>query len=69
MDTTFIKTLKDVESLLTQTSFLEPGWESKGECYRWIRILIPEYRSVGTRRSGSYQIAARTGFAQAIRCL
>ncbi|MCL6272282.1 hypothetical protein M3P05_20410, partial [Sansalvadorimonas sp. 2012CJ34-2] len=47
MNTQFIKTLDDVQNLLSQSSCLEPGWESKDECYRWIEetLIHFHYRS------------------------
>ena len=54
MNTAFIKTLEDVEKLLSQTSSLEPAWESKDECYRRIEQTLShfKYRSLSKRDKG-----------------
>ena len=36
MNTHFIKTIDDVKTLLSQGACLEPGWNSRDECYQWI---------------------------------
>ena len=54
MNTALIKTLQDVRTLLTQASCLEPGWESKEECYRWIEQTLShfKYRSLSKVEKG-----------------
>ncbi|WP_216638425.1 hypothetical protein, partial [Endozoicomonas arenosclerae] len=50
----FIKTLEDVRSLLSQADCLEPGWDSKDECYRWIELTLShfKYRSLSKGDKG-----------------
>ena len=69
MNTNFIKTLEDVRNLLSKTSCLEPGWESKDECYRWIEQTLShfQYRSLNKANKGlvrRYLITA-SGYSQA----
>ncbi|MET4692603.1 hypothetical protein [Endozoicomonas lisbonensis] len=54
MNTAFIKTLEDVETLLPNTPGLEPGWESKDECYRWIEQTLSyfKYQSLSKKDKG-----------------
>ena len=54
MNTHFIKTLEDVRSILSQAACLEPGWESKDECYRWIELTLShfKYRSLSKADKG-----------------
>lgn len=54
MNTAFIKTLQDVQILLKQSSCLEPGWESRDECYRWLEQTLShfKYRSLGKKDKG-----------------
>ncbi|ETW94537.1 MAG: integrase, partial [Candidatus Entotheonella gemina] len=54
MNTAFIKTLEDVEKFLSQTLGLEPGWESKDECYHWVEQTLShfKYRSLGKKDKG-----------------
>ena len=54
MNTNFIKTLEDVQNLLSQATCLEPGCESKDECYRWIELTLShfKYRSLGKADKG-----------------
>ena len=54
MNTAFIKTLEDVEKLLMQTHGLEPGWDSKDECYRWVEQTLShfKYRSLSKANKG-----------------
>ena len=49
MNTHFIKTLDDVKSLLSQAACIEPGWDSKDECYQWVEMTLShfKYRSLG----------------------
>ncbi|WP_257252369.1 MULTISPECIES: hypothetical protein [unclassified Endozoicomonas] len=69
MNTTFIKTLKDVQSLLSQASCLEPGWDSKDECYRWIELNLShfKYRSLGKEDKGLVRryLLVATGYSRA----
>ncbi|WP_419833847.1 hypothetical protein [Endozoicomonas atrinae] len=53
MNTHFIKTLDDVKTLLSQEACLEPGWDSKDECYQWIEQTLShfKYRSLGRELS------------------
>ena len=44
MNTRLIKTLKQVKELLQTTTNLEPGWESKDECYQWIETTLRHFR-------------------------
>ena len=44
MNTRLIKTLKQVEKLLQTASNLEPDWNSKDECYRWIEATLRHFR-------------------------
>ena len=44
MNTRLIKTLKQVEKLLQTASNLEPDWNSKDECYRWIEATLGHFR-------------------------
>lgn len=54
MNTNFIKTLRDVENLLSQATCIEPGWTSKDECYHWIELTLRhfKYRSLGKADKG-----------------
>ena len=54
MNTHFIKTLDDVKTLLSQEACLEPGWDSKDECYQWIEQTLShfKYRSLGREGKG-----------------
>ncbi|WP_201772121.1 DDE-type integrase/transposase/recombinase [Endozoicomonas montiporae] len=44
MNTRFIKTLQQVKELLDQAPVLEPGWESKDECYQWVEEVLRHFR-------------------------
>ena len=54
MNTAFIKTLDDVKKLLMHTHGLEPGWDSKDECYQWIEQTLSffKYRSLSKSDKG-----------------
>ncbi|MTI11740.1 integrase [Sansalvadorimonas verongulae] len=69
MNTTFIKTLQDVQILLTQSSCLEPGWESKEECYRWVEQTLShfKYRSLSKTDKGLIRryLVTATGYSRA----
>ena len=54
MNTHFIKTLDDVKSLLSQAACIEPGWDSKDECYQWVEMTLShfKYRSLGKEDKG-----------------
>ncbi|MGI9278696.1 MAG: hypothetical protein ACR2PX_03585 [Endozoicomonas sp.] len=54
MNTAFIKTLEDVKKFLSQTLGLEPGWESKDECYHWVEQTLShfKYRSQSKKDKG-----------------
>ena len=75
MNTNFIKTLEDVRSLLSQAACLEPGWESKDECYRWIELTLShfKYRSLSKAEKGSIRryltIASGYSVAQVTRLI
>ena len=51
MNTKLIKTLDQVNDFLEHVPDIEPGWESKDECYRWIELTLSHfrYRSLGFR--------------------
>ncbi|WP_152558779.1 hypothetical protein [Endozoicomonas numazuensis] len=44
MNTRLIKTLQQVRELLEQAPVIEPGWESKDECYQWIEEILRHFR-------------------------
>ncbi|WP_216638496.1 hypothetical protein, partial [Endozoicomonas arenosclerae] len=54
MNTKLIKTLDQVSDFLEHVPDIEPGWESKDECYRWIELTLSHfrYRSLGKAQKG-----------------
>lgn len=75
MNTHFIKTLEDVRGILSQAACLEPGWESRGECYRWIERTLShfKYRSLSKADKGVIRryltIASGYSIAQVTRLI
>ena len=68
MNTNFIKTLRDVENLLSQAACIEPSWTSKDECYHWIEFTLRhfKYRSLGKADKGDLARVFRTLFYAAL---
>ncbi|MCW7552886.1 hypothetical protein NX722_09570 [Endozoicomonas gorgoniicola] len=44
MNTKLIKTLQQVQELLQSTPGIEPGWESKDECYQWVEATLAHFK-------------------------
>ncbi len=44
MNTRLIKTLTQVEELLRNVPDIEPGWESKDECYQWVEATLRHFK-------------------------
>lgn len=69
MNTHFIKTLDDVQCLLSQAACIEPGWDSKDECYRWIEQTLShfKYRSLGKEGKGLIRryLTVASGYSRA----
>ena len=51
MNTQLIKTLQQVEELLQQAPNIEPGWESKDECYQWAETTLRHFRYPSLNRA------------------
>ena len=69
MNTQLINTLEQVENLLRQTTAIEPGWESKDECYQWIETTVRhfKYRSSNKVEKGIIRqyLALASGYSRA----
>ena len=69
MNTRLIKTLKQVEELLQTTTGMEPGWESKDECYQWIEANLSHfrYRTLSKPEKGLIKryLATASGYSRA----
>ena len=69
MNTRLINTIGQVRSLLEQASNLEPGWESKNECYQWVEDALRHfrYRSLNRVDKGVIKqyLAVATGYSRA----
>ena len=51
MNTRLIKTLQQVKELLQQAPNIEPGWESKDECYQWVEATLQHFRYPAINRT------------------
>ncbi len=69
MNTKLIKTLQQVRDFLEHFPEVEPGWESKRECYQWIEDTLSHfrYRPLGKTDKGLIRryLATATGYSKA----
>ncbi len=69
MNTRLIKTLEQVRELLRQAPGLDPGWESKDECYQWVECTLRhfQYRQLKRADKGliKHYLTVATGYSRA----
>ncbi|WP_252179128.1 transposase family protein [Endozoicomonas sp. 4G] len=69
MNTRLISTLQQVQELLNQAPLIEPGWESKDECYQWVEEVLRHfrYRSLTRSEKGIIKryLTVATGYSRA----
>lgn len=69
MNTKLIKTLDQVRDFLEHVPAIEPGWNSKDECYRWVEetLFHFRYRSLGKVDKGLVRryVGVITGYSRA----
>lgn len=51
MNTRLIKTLEHVQTFLLQASCIEPGWDSKDECYQWVEKTLRHFKYTHLNRA------------------
>ncbi len=68
MNTRLIKTLSQVQELLHYAPDIEPGWESKDECYQWVEVTLRyfKYRALSRPDKGLIKryLAVATGYSR-----
>ena len=69
MNTKLIKTLQQVQELLHHAPSIEPGWESKDECYHWVEATLRhfKYRALSRPEKGLIKryLTVATGYSRA----
>ena len=68
MNTKLIKTLQQVQELLQHAPSIEPGWESKDECYQWVEATLRhfKYRALSRPEKGLIKryLTVATGYSR-----